>query len=133
MVPTRLLIADDHALIRLGLRHLLEEQPNWKVVAEAHDGREAVTKALETKADIAVLDVGMSGIKRFDAAAQIASEVANTRVLILSMHQTETIFRKALAAGARRYVLKSNAPRDLVRRSRLSGTIRCSSRRTLQG
>jgi len=114
MVPTRLLIADDHPLIRVGLRHLLEEQPNWKVVAEAQDGREAVTKTRETKPDIAILDVGMPELNGFDAAGQIASEVPGTKILILSMHQTDTIFRKVLAAGARGYVLKSDAPRDLV-------------------
>jgi DNA-binding NarL/FixJ family response regulator len=113
MVPTRLLIADDHPLIRVGLRHLLEEQANWKVVAEAQDGREAVTKARETKPDIAILDVGMPELNGFDAAEQIASETG-TKILILSMHQTDAIFKKVLAAGARGYVLKSDAPRDLV-------------------
>ena len=114
MVPTRLLIADDHPLIRVGLRHLLEEQANWKVVAEAQDGREAVTKARETKPDIAILDVGMPELNGFDAAEQIASETPGTKILILSMHQTDAIFKKVLAAGARGYVLKSDAPRDLV-------------------
>jgi DNA-binding NarL/FixJ family response regulator len=114
MIPTRLLVADDHPLIRVGLRHLLEEQSNWKVVAEAQDGREAVTKARETRPDIAILDIGMPELNGFDAAAQIASEIPSTKVLILSMHQTDTIFKKVLAAGARGYLLKSDAPRDLV-------------------
>jgi DNA-binding NarL/FixJ family response regulator len=114
MVPTRLLIADDHPLIRVGLRYLLEEQVNWKVVAQAQDGREAVTKTRETKPDVAILDIGMPELNGFDAARQIACEVPGTKILILSMHQTDSIFRKVLAAGARGYVLKSDAPRDLV-------------------
>jgi DNA-binding NarL/FixJ family response regulator len=114
MVPTRLLIADDHPLVRLGLRYVLEDQPNWKVVAEAQDGREAVAKALETKPDIAILDIAMPVMSGLEAAAHITSEIPATKVLILSMHQTDTIFKKVLAAGARGYVLKSDAPRDLV-------------------
>jgi DNA-binding NarL/FixJ family response regulator len=114
MVPTRLLIADDHPLVRLGLRHILEDQPNWKVIAEAQDGREAVAKAVETKPDIAILDITMPVMTGFEAAAYIASEIPVTKVLILSMHDTDTILKKILAAGAQGYVLKSDAPRDLV-------------------
>jgi DNA-binding NarL/FixJ family response regulator len=114
MVPTRLLIADDHPLVRLGLRHILEDQPNWKVIAEAQDGREAVAKAVETKPDIAILDITMPVMTGFEAAAYIASEIPVTKVLILSMHHTDTILKKILAAGAQGYVLKSDAPRDLV-------------------
>jgi DNA-binding NarL/FixJ family response regulator len=114
MVPTRLLIADDHPLIRVGLRHLLEEQTNWTVVAEAQDGREAVTKARETKPDIAILDIGMPELNGLDAARQITSEIPTIKILILSMHQTDALLKKVLAAGARGYVLKSDAARDLV-------------------
>jgi DNA-binding NarL/FixJ family response regulator len=114
MVPTRLLIADDHPLVRLGLRHILEDQPNWKVVAEAQDGREAIAKAHETRPDVAVLDVAMPGINGFEAAARISAEIPVTKILILSMHQTDTIIKKVFEAGAKGYVLKSDAPRDLV-------------------
>ena len=114
MVPTRLIIADDHPLVLLGLRRLLEDQPNWKVVAEAYNGREAVNKARETKPDVAIIDFSMPDLNGLDACEQIVSELPNTRVLILSMHDTDAIFKKVLAAGARGYVLKSDAPRDLV-------------------
>lgn len=114
MVPTRLLIADDHPLARLGLRHLLEDEPNWKVVAEAQDGGEAVTKARETRPDVAILDVGMPELNGFDAAEQIASDVPHTKILILTMHKADIIFKKVLAVGARGYLLKSDAPRQLV-------------------
>ena len=101
MMPTRLMIADDHPLIRLGLRHLLEDQANWKVVAEAADGRDAVVKAHETKPDVAILDIAMPELNGFDAARQITSELPCTKVLILSMHETDNIFKKVLAAGSR--------------------------------
>lgn len=114
MLPTRLLIADDHPLIRVGLRHLLEEQPNWQVVAEAQDGREAVAKAQEMKPHVAILDIAMPEMTGFEAAARIASEIPATKILILSMHQTDAISRRVLDAGAQGYVLKSEAPRDLI-------------------
>lgn len=114
MLPTRLLIADDHPLVRLGLRRVLEEQTNWQVVAEAQDGREAVAKARETKPHVAILDIAMPEMNGYEAAAKIASENPATKILVLSMHQTDLIYRKVLQAGAQGYVLKSEAPRDLV-------------------
>jgi DNA-binding NarL/FixJ family response regulator len=114
VLPTRLLIADDHHLVRLGLRHLLTEQPNWTVVAEAQNGREAVAKAKEFQPDIAVLDLGMPELNGFEACQQIISETRSTRVLIVSMHETDAVFKRVLACGARGYLLKSDAPRDLV-------------------
>jgi DNA-binding NarL/FixJ family response regulator len=114
MVPTRLMIADDHGLVLLGLKKLIEAQPNWKVVAEAQDGREAVIKAHETNPDVAIIDLGMPGLNGFEVCAQITSAIPNIRVLILSMHETDAVFRRVLGAGARGYVLKSDAPRDLV-------------------
>lgn len=114
VLPTRLLIADDHPMVRLGLRHLLEDQPNWQVVAEAQDGREAVAKARQTKPDVAVLDIAMPEMTGFEAAARIAFEIPQTKTLILSMHQTDAIYKRALDAGARGYILKSDSPRDLI-------------------
>lgn len=113
MVPTRLMIADDHHLVRLGLKRLLEEQLNWSVVAEARDGREAVKNALKTKPDVAILDLGMPGLNGFEACRQITSS-SGTKVLILSMHDSDVVFKKVLVAGARGYLLKTDAPRDLV-------------------
>jgi DNA-binding NarL/FixJ family response regulator len=112
MPPTRLLIADDHELIRKGLRHLLEEQPGWKVVAEARDGREAVAKAKETKPDVALLDIAMPLLNGLEAARQI--DPTHTKILILTMHDSDTMIRQVLDAGARGYLLKTDADRDLV-------------------
>lgn len=114
MVSTRLMIADDHPLILSALKRLIEEQPNWTVVAEAQDGRDAVMKALETKPDVAILDFGMPGLNGLEASQQIVARAPKTKVLILSMHETDAIFKKVVLAGARGYVLKSEAPRDLV-------------------
>jgi DNA-binding NarL/FixJ family response regulator len=114
MAPTRLLVADDHELIRVGLRHILEEQPSWKVIAEASDGREAVMKAHETKPDIVIMDIAMPLLNGLEACKQLVSQLPNTRVLILSMHDTDSMIRSVLDAGARGYLLKSDARRDLV-------------------
>ena len=112
--PTSLLIADDDPLIRLGLRHILEEQPNWKVVAEAQDGREAVLKAIETKPDVTILDIGMPEMNGLDACRHIVASTPKARILIVSMYETDDLVKKALAAGARGYLFKSAAARDLV-------------------
>jgi DNA-binding NarL/FixJ family response regulator len=112
MPPTRLLIADDHELIRKGLRHLLEEQAGWKVVAEARDGREAIAKAKETKPDVALLDIAMPLLNGLEAARQI--DPTHTKILILTMHDSDTMIRQVLDAGARGYLLKTDADRDLV-------------------
>jgi len=114
MVPTRILIADDHGLVRLGLKHLLEAQVQWEVVAEAANGRVAVEQALKTKPDVAILDIGMPEMNGFEACEQIVRALPFTRVLILSMHETDAVFKKVLALGARGYLLKTDATRDLV-------------------
>ena len=111
---TRILIADDHEVVRDGLRKLLEAHPNCEVVAEAADGKEAVAKALEVRPDIAVVDYSLPLINGIEVTRQIRSQLPKTEVLIFTMHDNETLFDELLRAGARGYVLKSDAKRDLL-------------------
>jgi len=105
---TRILIADDHELIRQGLRKVLEERPGWTVCGEAITGREAVAKARELRPDVVVLDVGMPELNGLEAARQIRRALPNTEVLFLTMHDSERLAQEALAAGARGYLLKTD-------------------------
>ena len=114
MEPVRLLVADDHEIVRKGLRSLLEAQPGWQVTAEACDGREAVQKAKEIKPDVTVLDIGMPALNGLEAARQMIKNDARAKILILTMHESDPLIREVLDAGARGYVLKSDASRDLV-------------------
>jgi DNA-binding NarL/FixJ family response regulator len=114
MGELRLLVADDHEIVRKGLRTLLEEQPGWKVEAEANDGRDAVKKASELKPDIAVMDIGMPSLNGLEATRQILKSAGRTKVLILTMHESDPLIREVLDAGARGYLLKTDASRDLV-------------------
>jgi DNA-binding NarL/FixJ family response regulator len=107
-------IADDHTIVRRGLRALFDPQPDFEVVAEAEDGREAVARVLETDADLVVLDISMPRMTGLDAAREITRRRPATRALMLSMHDNEEYFFQALKAGASGYVLKSAADRDLV-------------------
>ena len=109
-----ILIADDHAVVRRGLRALLETKPGWKIVSEESNGRDAVAKAVKLAPDIAILDISMPGLNGFDATTLILKARPDTRVLILTMHSAEELIKKTLAAGARGYVLKSDAERDLI-------------------
>jgi len=111
---SRILLADDHAVVRHGLRLILDEQPDLGVVAEAGDGAEAVRLALTEEIDLAVLDVTMPKLTGIQAARQILAQRPDVRVLILSMHDNEQFFFEALRAGAAGYVLKSAAHEDLV-------------------
>lgn len=111
----RIVVADDHEVVRHGLRAMLEAQPAWKVVGEASDGREVVTSVLELKPDLAVLDVGMPNLNGLEASRQIVSAVPSCRVLILSLYESEQMVHEVLAAGARGYLLKSDASRYLVK------------------
>jgi DNA-binding NarL/FixJ family response regulator len=111
----RILLADDHTIIRSGLRLLLEQQPDFKVVAEAADGREAVDLASRHHPEIAVLDIGMPQLNGIEATQQIVSREARTRVVILSMHSDEGYVLRALKAGANAYILKNSAEADLIR------------------
>lgn len=114
MLPTQLMVADDHHLVRIGLRQILETQTNWKVVAEAQNGREAVRLALNIRPDVAILDIGMPELNGVEACEQIVAAGLKTKVLIVSMHQNDLMIKKVLGAGARGYLLKTDAPRDLV-------------------
>lgn len=113
-LKTRILLADDHALVREGLRMVLEVQPDLKVVAEAGDGVEAVRVALSQDVDLAVLDVAMPKMTGLQAARELRARRPDVRVLMLSMHDSEQYFFEALKVGASGYVLKSGANRDLV-------------------
>ena len=114
MDALRLLVADDHEIVRKGLRSLLEAQPGWQVTAEASDGREAVEKAKAIKPDVTVLDIGMPSLNGLEAARQMIKNDARAKILILTMHESDPLIREVLDAGARGYVLKSDASRDLV-------------------
>jgi DNA-binding NarL/FixJ family response regulator len=109
-----ILIADDHAVVRRGLRSLLETQPGWRVCGEARNGREAVQKAEQLKPDLAILDISMPELNGLEAVARILKAVPNIHVLILTMHSSEELMEAALKAGAQGYVLKSEAERDLL-------------------
>jgi DNA-binding NarL/FixJ family response regulator len=111
---TRILLADDHAMVRRGLRLVLEAEPDLAVVAEAGDGVEAVAAALRDQVDLAVLDVSMPRLTGLQAAAELSRRRPAMRMLMLSMHDSEQFLYEALKAGASGYVLKSGADRDLV-------------------
>ena len=110
----RILIADDHDVVRRGLRSLLEGQPGWVVVDEAVNGREAVKKAAHWKPDVVALDLSMPELNGLEATRQILKAAPGTEVVILTVHESEQVVREVLRAGARGYVLKSDAGRDLV-------------------
>jgi DNA-binding NarL/FixJ family response regulator len=114
MDAVRLLVADDHAVVRRGILSLLEEQPGWKVVAEASDGREAVEKAKQVKPAVAILDITMPGLNGLEATRQIVESVPRTQVLILTVHDSDVLAQQVLQAGARGYLLKSDVGRDLI-------------------
>jgi DNA-binding NarL/FixJ family response regulator len=111
---TRILIADDFAVVRSGLRRLLDAKPDLEVVAEAADGHEAVKKALAEDVDLAILDVSMPRMTGIQAAAELHKRNPDLRVLMLSMHDSEQFLFEALKAGASGYVLKSGADTDIV-------------------
>jgi DNA-binding NarL/FixJ family response regulator len=113
MANLRLLVADDHDVVRRGVRTLLEEQPGWEVAAEASDGREAVEKAKLVQPDVTILDLSMPELNGLEAAREILKTV-QTKVLILTMYDSDPLIRQTLEAGARGYLLKSDAGRDLV-------------------
>lgn len=114
MSQVRILVADDHEVVRRGVCALLEGHAGFQVCDEAVDGREAVEKAKRSLPDVVILDIGMPGLNGFDAARQIRTVSPDSEVLILTMHESEQVIREVLAAGARGYVLKSDAGRDLI-------------------
>jgi len=114
MSNLRILIADDHDLMRRGLKTLIELHPNWQVCDEANTGREAVTKAEQSKPDIVILDISMPELNGIEAARNIRRLSPNTEILILSAHYSDQLIRDILEAGARGYLMKSDSDRDLV-------------------
>jgi DNA-binding NarL/FixJ family response regulator len=114
MCAVSLLVADDHDVVRRGIRALIQDQPGWEVAAEAKDGRDAVTKATEFQPDVAILDISMPALNGIDAAMQIAKLSPRTKVLILTVHESDHLSRKALDAGAHGYILKTDAAIDLI-------------------
>jgi two-component system response regulator NreC len=114
MSRIRILLADDHTVVRQGLRKVLEDRPDWEVVAEAGDGREAVRQAEEHKPDVAIIDVAMPLLNGIEATRQICKRSPSTRVLVLSMHSDEAYVHQLLKAGATGYLLKDSADVDLI-------------------
>jgi DNA-binding NarL/FixJ family response regulator len=114
MNPIRILLADDHTVIRKGLRLLLESQTGFKVIAEASDGRETVAQAELHQPDVVVLDVAMPTLNGIEAARQISAKLPQTAIVFLSMHSDESYVLKALKSGAKAYLLKDSAEYDLI-------------------
>jgi DNA-binding NarL/FixJ family response regulator len=114
MRPTRILLADDHEFVRKGLRTVIQDREDWEVCGEASNGRDAVALADELEPDIVVLDISMPELNGLDAARQILADHPGTEVLILTMHDSEELIKQVLAVGARGYMLKSDASRQLV-------------------
>ncbi|MGH9528708.1 MAG: response regulator [Terriglobales bacterium] len=110
----RILIADDHEVVRRGLIALLQGQTDWQVCGEAADGRDAVDKAQQLKPDVIILDIGMPSLNGLEATRQILKTNPHARVLILTLHDSDQVVRDVLNAGARGFLLKSDAARDLV-------------------
>jgi len=111
---TRILIADDHAVVRSGLRTILEAHPNCEVVAEASDGKEAISKAIEAEPDVAVIDYSLPIVNGIEVTRQIRARLPKTEVLIFTMHDNQTLIEDVLKAGARGYLLKSEANANLI-------------------
>jgi DNA-binding NarL/FixJ family response regulator len=110
----RILVADDHEIIRRGLRALFASRPDWVVCAEAATGREAVALAVQHRPEIVVMDIAMPGLNGLEAARQIRKMLPKTQVMILSLHYSDQLVREVLDSGARAYILKSDASRDLL-------------------
>ena len=112
--PLRILIADDHQLVRNGIRALLQSRAGWEICGEARTGREAVVKAIELTPDIVILDISMPDLNGVDAAKRIQTASKKTQVLMLSAHYSDELIREIVGAGVRGYVLKSDSDHDLV-------------------
>lgn len=110
----RILLADDHEVVREGLRTILERHPGWVVCGEASTGRQAIEEAIRLKPDVILMDISMPELNGLDATPQILEKVPQAKVLILSAHDSERLIRQMLSSGARGYMLKTDAGRDLV-------------------
>ena len=115
MPELRIILGDDHTIVRHGLRKILEDEPDWSVVGEAADGRDAVRQVLAAQPDVAILDIGMPLLNGIEVTRQVARRAPQVRVLILSMHADEAYIIQALQAGAKGYLLKDSADADLIR------------------
>jgi two-component system, NarL family, response regulator NreC len=115
LAKLRIILGDDHTIVRHGLRKILEARPDFEVVAEAGDGRDAVKKILELEPHVAVLDIGMPLLNGIEATRQIVKRAPTVNILILSMHADEAYITQALQAGAKGYLLKDSADTDLIR------------------
>jgi len=114
MTSLRIVIVDDHSVVRRGVRALLESQPGWQVIGEAVTGREAVDLAKRLQPDVVVMDLSLPELNGLEATRQILSDSPRTEVLVLTMHHSEELARNVLQAGARGYVLKSDADQSLI-------------------
>jgi DNA-binding NarL/FixJ family response regulator len=119
MVPqgapvTRILIADDHEVVRSGLRAILEAHEGWEVVAEAENGKDAIAKAVETKPDVAIIDYSLPVMNGIEATRQIHARIPSAEILIFTMHDSDVLVGELLDAGARAYLLKSDAKQYLI-------------------
>lgn len=115
MSRLRILLADDHTLLRHGLCKILEEQSDWKVIAQASNGRDAVKETMRLQPDVAILDIGMPQLNGIEATRQLVRRLPRLHVLILSMHADEAYVTQSLQAGAKGYLLKDSADTDLIR------------------
>ena len=114
MKNLRILVADDHDVVRRGIKSLLESRQEWQVCDEAHSGREAVAKSEEKKPDIVILDISMPELNGLEAARRIRKVSPNSEILILSVHYSDQLIREILDAGVRGFVVKSDSDRDLI-------------------
>jgi DNA-binding NarL/FixJ family response regulator len=114
MTPLRILIVDDHAVVRRGVRALLESQPGWEVAGEAATGREAVNLARQLQPDIVIMDLSLPELNGLDATRELLKSSPRSEVVVLTMHHSEELARNLLQAGARGYVLKSDADENLI-------------------
>jgi DNA-binding NarL/FixJ family response regulator len=111
----RILLADDHAVVRQGFKLILSQEPDLEVVAEASDGAETVRLALELRPDVVIMDIAMPGMSGVEATRRIVEQVPDIKVMILSMHKDSVYVRETLRAGARGYLLKESIDHDLLR------------------
>ena len=113
-MPFRILVADDHEIVRRGLIALLEGQPGWEICGEASDGRQTVERAQQLKPDVVVLDIGMPGLNGLETTRVLKKTLPQVKVLVLTLHDSDQVIREVLDAGAVGFLLKSDAARDLV-------------------